>query len=307
MSCAKATSPINIVGKGDGNCNLKCKFSFSYPSSNLIGTNKGEYSSFRPTPTPTLSPVIFNADKYIVDTIRLYHPSLHTYSGEHQSAELIIVHTNINGPGNLLVCIPINKTIQGSGNETLDVLISQMSLLAPIDGGSTGEISLTNFNIGDFIPQKPFFSYVGTLPFTPCTGTNNFVVFNKTDALTISPTIYNKLIKIQGANTYTTHTPSMGVFYNSNGPASSGSGDGIYIECKPTGSSGEVLGQPNNPQEFNLQNLVNSPIFQYILGAFIMILIIKIGSVIFSNLNSTFPSRSQIARAQSTQSTPTGP
>ena len=39
-----ATAPIDITNNYDSTCDLKCKYSFKYPLSNLYLTNKEEYT-----------------------------------------------------------------------------------------------------------------------------------------------------------------------------------------------------------------------------------------------------------------------
>ena len=122
MSCPNATSPINISLNASNTCDLKCEYSFTYQTTNLVGSNKGEYMSLRPD-DQTTPPVTYNADKYQVSEMRIYHPSLHTFGGVKAAAEIVLIHTNVTGNGSLLVCIPI-KT-----GTTIDSLVITFIIL----------------------------------------------------------------------------------------------------------------------------------------------------------------------------------
>ena len=276
MSCPNATAPINIDKNTANTCNLKCEYSFTYQTTNLVASNKGEYLSFRPDSQDT-PPVTYNSDKYNVDEMRIYNPSLHTYSGANASAEIVIVHSNVTGSGNLLVCIPIisGDTISNS-TTTLDTLISQLAKLAPTAGSDAGTISLSSFTFGQIVPLKPFYSYTGTLPYSPCNGTYNYVVYSKENAISMTSTAFKVLNNITSVNTYNTHSVSDGLYYNSTGPVLQTSGGDIYIDCQPTGSDGEVLiGDTSTTSSLfdsnTISNIMNSGFLQVIIGVLLMI------------------------------------
>ena len=77
MSCSNATAPVNITKNVSGNCDLKCEYSFTYPTTNLVARNNGDYLLFTPSETSNTPPVTYNSDKYTVQSMRLYH---HTQS-----------------------------------------------------------------------------------------------------------------------------------------------------------------------------------------------------------------------------------
>ena len=183
MSCPKATAPINISNNTSNTCDLKCEYSFEYKTTDLVGSNKGEYMSFIPNAQEP-PPVTFNADKYVVSEMRLYQPSLHTFGGMKASGEIVIIHTNVTGKGTLLVCVPIKTgTTIDNAATTLDTLVAQVAKLAPISGSSAGTINLPTFTFGQLVPEKPYYNYVGTLPYSPCNGEYQYIVFPLDNAI----------------------------------------------------------------------------------------------------------------------------
>ena len=297
MSCPNATAPVNITNNKSQTCDLKCSYSYSYPLSVLNVTNRGEYLSLRTEKSP-IPPVIFNSNTYEVNEIRLYRPSLHSYGGTKADAELIINHNNTSGAGDLLVCIPISQG--NSSNESassFETIISEVSKTANSVGKQT-TVSMPTFSLDKLIPNgKPFYSYNGTLPYPPCHGSYNYVVFSKEDStIAMTSNTYNTFSKMISEQSYDTKANKGGVFYNKKG-ATSGTGnkgDDIYIECLPTGSSGETLVQAPPSQEalFNLgsiQNIFNNKVFSIFFGVFLLLIILKIGSILLNKIAAITP------------------
>jgi hypothetical protein len=84
-------------------------------------------------------------------------------------------------------------------------------------------------------------------------------------------------------------TPGDELFFNSSGPnAGTGIGDGIYISCKPTGSSEDEIPveYSKNTTSYDLSNLFNNPetmtFFQILLGCIIFILLFFIINYVYS-------------------------
>jgi carbonic anhydrase len=243
MSCSQATAPINITGNTEHTCSMKCSYAFTYPLTNLTLENVGQYLRFGPEPQAT-APVVFNNAKFTVQEMRLYQPSLHTFGGRHVAGELVVVHTNISGGHGLLVCVPVmeNGPI-GDGTGILAGLVERAAQSAPSSGGNAGSITLPTFTFGKFIPySSPFFTYVGTLPYTPCNGQYSIVVMSESGGVGVDSLITQKMQRVLTANTYKIHTNPGGLFYNSKGASSSSISSGaIYIECQPTGEDGQVM------------------------------------------------------------------
>jgi carbonic anhydrase len=159
MSCPNANSPIDISQqKVAGKCDLKCEYNYNYPNSSCIATNRGDYISIA-YDTFSSSPVNYNSIDYNVKEIRIYHPSLHTFNENKSIAEVIIIHISNKGTIPLLVCIPLIENNTNSDSSTiLTTIINNVSINAPSEGESA-TITMDNFSLTPFIPQKPFFSY----------------------------------------------------------------------------------------------------------------------------------------------------
>ena len=273
-----ATSPIDITNNYNSTCDLKCKYSFKYPLSNLNLTNKGGFLYITPENFND-TPVTYNSNRYNVRGIRLYRKSLHTYGGKNADAELLIIHNNVNGSDILIVSIPI---MVGSGNPKssaiFDTIIAEVAKTANSVGKQTSLNNVT-FTLDQLIPMKPYFSYNGTLPYSPFDGTNSYLVFNIDNAISMSTSAFQSFSNIIAESTSQINPVKNGLYYNEKGPtyfSPSGISEEIFIECLPTGSSGEVLIEKNKSNEtvFNnqkIKNIVNNKIFQ---GIFIALLII---------------------------------
>ncbi len=243
MSCDQSTSPVNITGNTDHTCSMKCSYSFHYPLTNLILENKGEYLALSPEPQKT-PPVTYNNAHFLVKEARIYQPSLHRWGGRQTEGELVIVHDNVSGGPGLLVCVPIKEDGPVTdGSSILSGLVDKAAEAAPSDGANAGSITLPTFTFGKFIPYaKPYFSYVATLPYSPCSGQYSIVVMEEASAIGLDAGGVKKLGNVISENEYTSHDNPGGIFYNSAGATNSASsGEDIYIECKPTGADGEVM------------------------------------------------------------------
>ncbi len=286
MSCPNSTAPVNIPTFATA-CSLKCKYSYNYPATELQGIHKNEYISYRVNPKQN-TPVQYGDSNYDVEEFRIYHPSLHKFVGDKADAEMIIIHRNNMGSEKLLVCIPmVVKDVANDNTIMLDNIISEVARRANSNENST-VINLAGFTLNKFIPKKkPFIIYKGTTPYSPCTNaTVNYIVFTKSDAITITPGSMKTLSTIVAPQKYNVKSdPKSGFFYNKDGPTLGTSmSDDIYIECKPTGSDGEVLvptasawSMSSLNMNTNIMNLNSINTFIYvILGIIIMYGCIKL-------------------------------
>jgi carbonic anhydrase len=297
MTCPNATAPVNIINNPEFTCDLKCNYSFKYPNTTLNIANRGDYLSFN-TDSSNSPPVTFNSNKYEVTEMRLYRPSLHKYSGQKADAELVIMHTNVSSNGNLLVCVPIVAGISTSNPDSLplfDTIISQVAKTANSPGSKT-IVNIPTFTIDKLIPLKPYFSYSGSLPYSPCNGEYDYVVFSKDNGavLSISANAFKSLGNMITSNSYSDRKNKNGVFYNKNGPSpltGAVKGD-IYMECLPTGSEGEqqVALQKTSEQLFNSESvtelLKNNWFLQILIGVCIMLGLTKLAKTLLNKLNS---------------------
>lgn len=290
MSCPNATSPIDITKNTDSICDLKCEYSFKYPTTNLQVANRGEYISFKTDPSRE-PPVIYNADKYDVSEIRLYGPSLHTYGGKHSACELMIIHTNMNSSGNLIVCVPMKAVPMTTALTTIDTVISQVSKTATSAGQQTS-VNLPSFSLNEIIPRKPYYSYSGTLPYTPCNGIYNYVVFHMDDAISINFSSILKLGKIITPQAYKPKKVKGGLYYNKNGPKKYKNTieDDIYIECKPTGSEGVSIVTTDTPlfgdilSSDILNKTLSNKVIGILIGIALMLGLMKLAHYLISKI-----------------------
>ena len=208
-------------------CDLKCAYNFKYPETSLTANNEGSVIifSFDQSNTP---PVIYNQQKYTVNTMMMVSPSIHIFNGSTASAELIITHTPVLGGNPLAVCIPIKQSSDSNNASSLVTeLIQSVSTNAPAQGETT-TINISGFTLNTIVPVKPFYSYTGN-------DNTDYIVFDILDAIALSSSTVSSLTQI--IKPYPLPTPGGNLFYNKNGPNLSSVGDGIYIQCKPTGSS----------------------------------------------------------------------
>lgn len=277
MSCSTATAPINIsLSKITGNCDMKCAYSFFYNNSACIVTNKGGYLSLSYDKS-SAPPVVYNAAAYDVNEIRIYTPSLHAYSESKTVGEMIIIHKSNTGANDLLVCIPIKLNNSTSVSALLmQTLINTVSSNAPSEGGQTS-VNIPRFTLNMLVPNKPFFSYTATLPYQPCDGKVEYVVFDPTNAyLDIMDDSLNKLYKVISQNPYDIKS-GPNLFYNQKGPGSGGAlGNEIYIDCQPVGISEETSQIVTDGGEYSAsaEDFLNNPYIKIILGSLIFIVLL---------------------------------
>lgn len=277
MSCPTATAPIDIsLSNITGNCQLKCSYSFTYNNSACIATNRGDYIklSYDKSSSP---PVLYNAMAYDVEEIRIYTPSLHSYSDLKTDGELIVVHRSNTGASPLLVCVPIKSNNTSSVSAVFfKNIIDTVADSANSDGESTTVI-MPKYNLTAIIPRKPFFSYSATEPYQPCSSSVDYIVFAPLEAsLDITPNTLTKLQTIIQSNPYDIKTgPSL--FFNEKGPGNGGLGNDIYIDCQPVGESEETTDVvTDNSESLTLEEFLKKPAVQVFLASLTFIIILYV-------------------------------
>jgi carbonic anhydrase len=258
---------INISMKNiTGKCDLKCSYNFKYSESNSTAKNNGVNInlSYDSNNTP---PVVYNSQKYNVAKIGIFSPSIHHFNGNTMPGELIITHNPVIGGNILEVCIPLTSSSESSSaSNTLTEIISKVSTNAPSQGESTN-LNISNFNLQNLVPKRPFFSY-----------TNNsvdWIVFGALEAIALNSTTITTLQQI--IKPFPIPTPGNELFYNSKGPSSGVQiGDGLYISCQPTGSSEEKIAVAYDKQSTSVDfsNIFQSPIFR-------TLILIIVGCILF--------------------------
>lgn len=258
-------SPKNITGK----CDLKCAYGFKYPISNSTAKNEGILINLSYENGPNTQ-VIYNNYKYLVNNINIVSPSIHTFNDASYPGEIIIYHNPVEGGNTLAVCIPfVSSSELSSASATITEIIKLVSINAPSNGESTN-LNLNNFTLQNIIPKKPYFAYTNE--------NTDWIVFGSFDAIPLSSDTITTLQKI--IQPYYLPTPGSELFYNQQGPNKGLSlGDGIYISCKPTGSSEEnteITYDKNSTTAINFSsigNILKSETFKIILGVLISLIL----------------------------------
>jgi carbonic anhydrase len=258
---------LNISTKNiSGKCNLKCSYSFKYSESNLTAKNDGIMITLT-YDTENNSPVVYNGDKYNVGSIMITSPSIHIFDGQPLPGEMIITHNPIKGGKLLEVCIPFKTSGDiTTASQIITNIIEKVSVNAPSEGDSTN-LNMSNFNLDNIIPKNPYYSYTQNQ--------SDWIVFGALEAISLSSTTINTLQKI--IKPYPINIPSTNLFYNPNGPTSGLQiGDGIYISCKPTGSSEETTAveYDKTSSSTDFSNIFES-------DAFKLTIVVIIGCILF--------------------------
>lgn len=258
-------SPNNVQGK----CDNKCLYEYDYPNTNIVATNIGLLVMLK---CDNLKPsVLYNTEKYNVSCIFIASPSVHLFNNSHLNAEILIEHECITGGPKLLVCVPIIESSNSTtASNLLTDIINNVASNAPSKGETTN-INMSEFTLNNIVPKKPFYSYTGS----DMSGSNsNFIVYGEIDAIYLNSSTLSSLGNIIGANTIPTQ--GNGLFYNSTGPGKKRD-DGIYISCKPTGSSEEETTVTSSSSSNSSDSLWNTPngkiIIEIIIGIVFFLLL----------------------------------
>ena len=273
-----STQSIDISKKNvSGKCDLKCAYNFQYPESNTTAKNQGVLInlSYDNSKTP---PVTYNTQKYSVAQVIISSPSLHLFNGATTDAEILIIHTPVKGGPELFVCIPIKSSSESSdASYLLKEIIDITATNAPSQNESTN-LSISGFTLDKIVPNKQYYSYTDQ-------GTNDWIVFGILDAIPLNSATITTLQKI--IKPYPIPMIGGELFINTTGPNSTKVGDGIYISCKPTGSSNEetTVEYSKNTPSYNFSNILDNPvtkmIFQIIVGCILFIIVFMIFNYIY--------------------------
>lgn len=221
-------SPKNIAGK----CDLKCAYQFKYPVSTLTAKNNEVMITltYENNSNPA---VVFNENKYNVSNIYIYSPSLHYFNNNKTIGEVIIEHYPVSGGENLYVSIPLIQSGDvNSGSKLISDVIISVARSAPAKNDYVN-INIQDFTLQNIVPKSPFYNYTGSgnMP-------GQFIVYGLNNAIPITKSTAEVLGKI--LNPYDLILTGDKLFFNSKGPNTSLKDQGIYISCKPTGTSSET-------------------------------------------------------------------
>ncbi len=260
----------NITGK----CDSKCSYDFKYTESNSTAKNNGVFITLTYDST-NASPVSYNGEKYNISSIMIASPSVHRFNNEKTQGEMIIEHVPVKGGNNLNVCIPLVSSSETStASKLITGIIEKVAANAPSEGDSIN-LNISNFNLQNIVPRKPFFAY--------SSNRIDNIVFGLLEAIPLSSATIKTLQQI--IRPYLINMPEVPLFYNSSGPvAGTKIGDGIYISCQPTGSSKKYIPvqYDKNISTIKFSNIFISNILIYIVMA-IVLLIVFFGINLFYN------------------------
>jgi carbonic anhydrase len=265
-----STQSIDISIKNvSGKCDLKCAYNFRYPESNTTAKNNGVFINLT-YDNSKVPPVIYNTQKYTVTGISITSPSLHLFNGATTDAEIIIEHTPVKGGPLLKVGIPIKSSSESSdASYLLKQIIDVTGTNAPSQGESTN-LSISGFTLNKIVPNKPYYSYTDS-------NKDEWIVFGILEAIPLNSDTLATLQQI--IKPFPIPMTGGGLFINKSGPNSTKIGDGIYISCKPTGSSSEEteVEYSKDTPSYDFGNLLDNPatkiIFQIIVGCIVFIII----------------------------------
>jgi hypothetical protein len=270
------SSAMNISTNGyDNFCDEKCAYSFKYQVSNTCTiTNYGSYLYLNYIDSGTVPPVIFNLNKYNVENIEIYSPSLHNFNGQIVEGEIIITHTPVSTGSRLIVCIPIS--VNGNTTNTATQIITDI-----ITGAYTYPLKYTNpptsmplklndYTLNSIVPFKPFYFYTGN-------NNDNIIVYSLENAISVNQSVIDGLQTIISPLDDVKY-PKVDYFYmNKYGPSNNDNSEEIYIDCKPTGNSreSEEVEFSKSASKNDLGSLLNSDTLFYIISIIVFIAIIK--------------------------------
>jgi len=302
------SAPLNIIknSQADNICNLKCSYKFAYLPTNLEILNKGDHLVWK-MDEANIPPVVYNDDNYSVKEARIYSPSVHTYGAEKNQAdaELIIIHTSRRSTESMMVCIPIksSSTTTAECATLFDFIFAEVKRTAATKGKQTNYKNY-RFSLEKFVPRVPYYSYIGTLPWSPRNGSYSYVVFDIADAITMSDQSFMALtgkskkglapvsgvIYEHSILTIPDVQNPDGLYFNPNGPVPANDGE-IYIDCQPTGSDGEVLVPAKMDSGGMLDNELLKKMWNYsmmkiIVGALVMVAIWRLAVKIIDGIAS---------------------
>ena len=274
---------MNITSSAiSGECDLKCALNFDYQTTSLVATNNGIQISLQ-VDNQNTPPVTFNSEQLKAINFTITSQSSFLYNGVQAPGEIGILHESVNGGPILVILIPLyESTNSNSATDLITEIITNVASSAPSDGEQT-TINLNNFSLQNIVPEKPFYTYsIGEVI--------NVVVYGINNGIPLTQSTLSTLSSILTATPLTIFEPGTELFYNKLGPNLSGSGEGIYISCNPTGTSESTtdvqVKNSTTSTTNDLGNMFNNPlIVQVFFGCLIFIAIFFFVSLFFNILS----------------------
>ena len=267
-------SPKNISGK----CDLKCSYNFKYNESNTTAKNDGVMISLT-YDNSSSPPVTYNGQKYTVTKIYITCPSIHKFNGTLAAGEIVVEHSPVNGGQNLCVAVPfVSSSESSTASNLITDIIESVANNAPSEGDSTN-LNISGFTLQNIIPEKPFYNYADD-------NSRDWIVFGILFAIPLKNDTLITLSKV--INPYPIATLGGGLYLNSSGPNTVSMGDGIYISCKPTGSSEEEVAvtYDKNTTSNDLDSVLDNPtakiVFKILIGCILFVIVFILFNSIYS-------------------------
>ena len=289
-------SPIDISGtRSLGKCVDKCDLTFKYNISSVTVTNRGDYLNVKYDDVSNSdAQVTFNSKKYKVTDLRIYSPSLHTYNGSQMPAEILIIHTPVDGGNQLFVSVPImNNNSVNTGSSMITAILTHSLANAPADGNESRLDNIKNFSLNSVVPKKPYYYYSGVnFLRQPCSAAVDIVCYLPYTAnIGINTDLVDKLSFVIKPSNITPKAYTEGdtprLYFNEEGAKTSdANGEDIVISCQPyddTADPNETTDYivDNDSSPLNPSDVFNSGWFQVIAGSLIFFLIICLLNFIF--------------------------
>ena len=193
MNSVNATAPLNLISNIDvlDKCSVICEYKSNYPACRGTIKNKGSYLSIIMDQCNV--DVTYNREKFALEEVRIYQPSLHAWDNKKADGEIIIIHKRkrINDkPDECFVCIPIK--MGGAGNQWF----SFMAMVPPFYENSepvAKSINIPNWTLNTIIPQGNYYNYQATSPLNGHNGSVEIIVYSLDQAVICSLSDYNML------------------------------------------------------------------------------------------------------------------
>lgn len=180
MSSCTATAPINIPTSSNVNP-IKGTFNVVYSPDMCAGASlaiSDDRTHLSLSCSNSGSAISFYGKPFVPSEIRIYAPSLHTYNGAGADAELLIVHAPSSSSDGLIVSVPVSLSGSDSGNADLAAIIQASNTINLSTISINPSVPMNyDVNANNFIPNKPYYVYYGTLPYDSCSGNYYYAVF----------------------------------------------------------------------------------------------------------------------------------
>lgn len=180
-----------------GNCDFRCSFDFKYdtlsginnPNNNLKISNYGN-KLVLPIDHRLNHSITYNTFPYNVLALLIVSPSIHKFNNEKTDGEILIEHFPTSGGKSLFVCIPFKEGTPSSYSDNspsfylTNMILSAKSTINNQSENNASQINLTELNLNNFVPKKPFFTYTGNHIVESFM--SDYIVFGIDDAIKIS-------------------------------------------------------------------------------------------------------------------------